>query len=173
MQVTVYTTPTCPYCHAVKQYLLQKHVPFVEHNVAADPQAARDMVQRTGQQGVPVTIIDNEVVIGFDRPRLDQILVQAAGAGSLRLGVSVADATHIQSEKGGGTMPGAYVGAVRPGTLAARVGLRQGDIIVELAGRTIQTPKDIPTALSGLRRGQAATLSYVRNGQRQQIQFVP
>jgi len=173
MHVLVYTTPTCPYCHTVKQFLTQKRIPFVERDVASDPQAAREMVQRSGQQGVPVTIVDDEVIVGFDRPRLEHILAQAAASGPVRLGASVADAAHVSAASGGGVLAGAYVGGVKAGSIAAHIGLREGDLIVELAGRTIRTARDIETALGGLRRGQPATLSYVRNGHKQQIQFVP
>ena len=49
MNITVYSTPTCPYCHQAKQYLTSRQVPFVDKNVAADSRAAEEMVQRSGQ----------------------------------------------------------------------------------------------------------------------------
>jgi glutaredoxin-like YruB-family protein len=72
--VAVYTTPTCSWCHAVKDYLRAKKVPFEEIDVSADPARAREMVERTGQYGVPVTDIDGEIVVGFDRARIDSLL---------------------------------------------------------------------------------------------------
>jgi glutaredoxin-like YruB-family protein len=72
--VTLYTTPTCGWCHAVKDYLHSRSIPFDEVDVAADQARAREMVQKTGQYGVPVIDIDGEVIVGFDRPRLDALL---------------------------------------------------------------------------------------------------
>ncbi len=72
--VTVYTTPTCSWCHAVKDYLRTREIPFQEIDVSADPVRAREMVERTGQYGVPVVDIDGETVVGFDRARIDRLL---------------------------------------------------------------------------------------------------
>ncbi|NIV28655.1 MAG: NrdH-redoxin, partial [Anaerolineae bacterium] len=69
MDVVVYSTPTCGYCHQAKQFLAQQGVPFVEKNVAADRRAATEMVRLSGQQGVPVITVDGQVVVGFDQPR--------------------------------------------------------------------------------------------------------
>jgi glutaredoxin-like YruB-family protein len=72
--VTVYTTPTCPWCTTVKNFLKKKSIRFTEINVAADQNAAKDMVSKSGQQGVPQTEIDGHMVIGFDQKRLEQLL---------------------------------------------------------------------------------------------------
>jgi len=74
MNVTVYTTPTCPWCHKVKEYLKYKEVRFTEVNVADDREAAMEMIRKTGQTGVPVIDIDGNLVIGFDKARLDALL---------------------------------------------------------------------------------------------------
>lgn len=73
-RVTVYTTPTCPWCTTLKTYLRKQGIRFSEVNVASDESAARDMVSKSGQQGVPQTEIDGEMVIGFDQPKLKQLL---------------------------------------------------------------------------------------------------
>lgn len=72
--VTVYTTPTCSWCHAVKQHLSSHAVAFEEVDVAADMQRAREMVEKSGQYGVPVIDIDGEIVVGFDRSRINSLL---------------------------------------------------------------------------------------------------
>jgi glutaredoxin 3 len=72
--VTVYTTPTCSWCQAAKQHLTSHGVSFEEVDVAADMQRAREMVQKSGQYGVPVIEIDGEIVVGFDRERINQLL---------------------------------------------------------------------------------------------------
>lgn len=73
-RVIMFTTPTCTYCRKAKQYLRKKRVPFRDVDVSKDQAAARDMVRRSGQQGVPQIQIGNQVVIGFDRPKIDRLL---------------------------------------------------------------------------------------------------
>lgn len=72
--VTVYSTPTCPYCRQVKDYLAQKGIAFTDHNVASDLEARNSMVQKSGQLGVPVIEVDGQVVIGFNRAKIDELL---------------------------------------------------------------------------------------------------
>jgi glutaredoxin-like YruB-family protein len=72
--VIVYSTPTCPYCVRVKEYLTKKGVVYRDVNVAVDRAAAHEMVQKSGQMGVPVIVVDDKVVIGFDQKELDRLL---------------------------------------------------------------------------------------------------
>ena len=73
-KVVVYSTPTCPYCKRAKDYLSRKGTPFVDHNVAQNRDAAKEMIQKSGQMGVPVITIDGEVVVGFNQTQLDRLL---------------------------------------------------------------------------------------------------
>ncbi len=73
-RVIVFSTPTCSWCRAVKDYLKQHQVEFRVVDISRDEKAAADMVRRTGQQGVPVTLINNRPVIGFDKALLNQLL---------------------------------------------------------------------------------------------------
>ena len=73
-RVLVFTTPTSPWCNRAKAYLREQHVPFKEVDVSRDAAAARDLVRRTGQMGVPVIEIDGKPVVGFDRPRISRML---------------------------------------------------------------------------------------------------
>lgn len=73
-KITVYSTPTCPFCHQVKGYLEQKGVKFEDLNVAADTEARNDMVKKSGQLGVPVIDIDGEIVVGFKPTKIDELL---------------------------------------------------------------------------------------------------
>ncbi len=77
-RVIVFTTPSCPWCNKAKAYLRERRVPFREIDVARDAAAARDLVRRTGQMGVPVVEIDGRPVVGFDRPQIDRLLGLAA-----------------------------------------------------------------------------------------------
>ena len=73
-QVTVYTTPTCTWCRTLKTYLDQNQVRYREINVAADSSAAEAMVRKSGQQGVPQTEINGQMIVGFDKTRINQLL---------------------------------------------------------------------------------------------------
>lgn len=73
-QVTVYTTPTCSWCTTLKTYLDQHHIRYREINVASDTLAAETMVKRSGQQGVPQTDINGQMIVGFDKNRINQLL---------------------------------------------------------------------------------------------------
>lgn len=72
--VTVYSTPTCPWCTRAKSYLKEIGVPYEEKDVSVDVVAAREMVKFSGQMGVPVLSIDGNVVVGFDKKKIDQLL---------------------------------------------------------------------------------------------------
>ena len=74
MKVTVYSTPTCPYCHMAKDFLKANKVDFADVNVAADPKAAREMIQKSGQNGVPVLDIEGKIIIGFDKDAIKKAL---------------------------------------------------------------------------------------------------
>jgi len=164
MGVTVYTTPTCGFCHQVKTYLDQRTVPFVEHDVSRNPQAADEMVRISGQQGVPVVLIDGQVVLGADMARIDQLLARRATQPP-KLGVAIADADRIAAKKGIQLPHGAYVGRVNPGSAAALAGLRTEDVIVQLAGQPIHTDQDVHRVVADLRYDQDVDLLVWRNGQ--------
>lgn len=73
-QVTVYTTPTCSWCTTIKTYLDSHQVSYREVNVASDTSAAEAMVKKSGQQGVPQTEINGQMIVGFNKPRINQLL---------------------------------------------------------------------------------------------------
>lgn len=74
--ITIYTTPTCAFCHAVKEYLKSKGKEFQEKDLTQDQAAARWVLEHTGQLAVPVTDIDGTVIVGFDKPKLDAALAK-------------------------------------------------------------------------------------------------
>jgi glutaredoxin 3 len=73
-RVIVFTAPSCGFCRTVKHYLRQQRIRFKEVDVSRDAAAARDIVRRTGQQGVPVVYIGSRFVVGFDRRKIDKLL---------------------------------------------------------------------------------------------------
>lgn len=72
--VTIYSTPNCTYCKMTKDFLNEHKIAFTEYDVAADAAKRAEMVERSDQMGVPVTVIDDSVIIGFDKGALSQIL---------------------------------------------------------------------------------------------------
>ena len=74
MKITVYSTPTCPYCKLVKEFLESRGAEFEVLDVSSDEEAARDMIEKSGQMGVPVIEMAGEVVIGFNRSRITELL---------------------------------------------------------------------------------------------------
>jgi glutaredoxin 3 len=72
--VVVFTTPTCSWCRVVKQHLKKHNIKFKEIDISKDERAARDMVRRTGQQGVPVTLIQNRPIVGFNKQQINHLL---------------------------------------------------------------------------------------------------
>lgn len=72
--VTVYTTPTCTWCNTIKRHLQENGIHFREVDVSGDQKAAEEMVRRSGQQGVPQTDINGEMIVGFDKPRINRLL---------------------------------------------------------------------------------------------------
>ncbi len=73
-RVIVFSTPSCSYCNLAKKYFREKNIKFRDVDVSRDQAAARDMVRRSGQQGVPVIDIGGKIVVGFDRPKVDKLL---------------------------------------------------------------------------------------------------
>jgi glutaredoxin 3 len=74
--VIVYSTTTCPYCVYAKNYFTENNVPFKDVNVSIDHKAAQEMIDKSGQRGVPVIDIDGHIIVGFQPELFDKILNQ-------------------------------------------------------------------------------------------------
>ena len=72
--VKVYSTPTCPYCHIAKQFLAENNIAFEDIDVSASQTLAQEMISKSGQLGVPVVDIDGQIIVGFDKARIKQLL---------------------------------------------------------------------------------------------------
>ena len=72
--ITIYSTPTCPYCKMAKEYLTGKNVQFTNIDVSADQEGATKMVELSGQMGVPVIDIDGKIIVGFDKDEISSTL---------------------------------------------------------------------------------------------------
>ena len=149
----------------MKEFLSQRGVTWAEKYVDVDRAAAIEMVRRSGQRGVPVTVIGDEVVVGFDRPRLERILASMStrsgeAKGRKSLGARVADATRY-AMPGGTAVEGAYVGGVSPGSPAEAAGLKSGDVIIAVGEKTVRSAEDLAQALADVGAG-SVKLSVAR-----------
>jgi glutaredoxin 3 len=72
--VTIYSTPVCHFCHMAKDFFAENNIAFTEHDVASDLDKRAEMVDMTGQMGVPVILIGDDVVIGFDEGKVKELL---------------------------------------------------------------------------------------------------
>jgi glutaredoxin-like YruB-family protein len=73
-KVLIYSTPTCGYCNAAKDYMKEKGIEYTEFNVASDLERRKEMVDKTGQLGVPVIDVEGKVIVGFDEAELAETL---------------------------------------------------------------------------------------------------
>jgi glutaredoxin-like YruB-family protein len=73
-KVTIYSTPTCHFCHAAKDFFKKNNIEFTDYNVAEDTVKRTEMLERSGQMGVPVIFIESEMIIGFNEKRLKDLL---------------------------------------------------------------------------------------------------
>lgn len=73
-KVIVYSADWCGFCHAVKEYLGKSNIEFTEKNIESDPALAKEAVEKSGQMGIPVLDIAGEIIVGFDRPKIDAAL---------------------------------------------------------------------------------------------------
>ncbi len=73
-QVTIYSTPTCHFCHMAKEFFKEKNIAYTEHDVASDLEKRKEMIEKSGQMGVPVIIIGEELTVGFNQPKIVELL---------------------------------------------------------------------------------------------------
>ena len=126
------------------------------------------MVRTSGQMGVPVIVVDGEVIVGFDRARLQTLL---AGE-KIHLGLRVADADRIARKPGTIPVFGAVIGNVVPDSLGEKAGLKPGDIITEISGRRISNAADVEQALRELRSGSIMTVLFLRGNDTRKSEIV-
>ena len=73
-KITVYSTPTCHFCHMAKDFFKEHNLPFEDINVAEDLGKRQEMIQMSGQMGVPVIVIDEDLIVGFNKPKILDLL---------------------------------------------------------------------------------------------------
>ena len=156
----------------VKEFLSQKGVRFTEKDVSQDSTAAQDAYRVSGQMGVPVITIDQEVVVGFDRPKLERALQAAPASARRPFGLRIADASRITRERGSLPLFGAYVDRVAPGSPAEHSGLAAGDIVVEVNLRTVGSAHDLEKVLESAPPGSRLAFVFLRGNQRLRAEAV-
>ena len=127
-----------------------------------------EMIQVSGQQGVPVITVDGQAVVGFNQPELMRLL---GGSGEARrakprLGASIADAASQVRKHPGIPALGAYLGRVGAGSAAERAGLRAGDVITAVGGQPVERADDVHRLVPQMPKGRDVSLTYVRDNQK-------
>jgi glutaredoxin 3 len=169
--ITVYSTPTCPWCDRAKDYLRSRSVEFVEKDVSTDMAAAREMVEISGQQGVPVIATDQDVVVGFDQVRLGRIADRFSGPKRPPFGVLGANAEDYFSRHphlaplGEVDIKGVYVGKVKPNSVAAKAGMQAGDVIQSLANKRVRTMISLDQLVESVRTGDTVSVRVLRGSE--------
>jgi glutaredoxin 3 len=145
----------------LKEFLSRKGIPYQDHDVNSDPSAAQEAIKITGQNGVPVTVIDGQSVVGFNEPRLEQLIAQAEAAARPKFGAGIAN-VGTEGRKGVPIVFGAYVGRIGTGSIAERVGLAVGDVIIQMNNKPISDTADLERFMSGVRQGDKISVVFIR-----------
>jgi S1-C subfamily serine protease len=131
------------------------------------------MVKLTGQFGVPVIVIDNEPVVGFNRDRIRELLASGdASQKSVCFGLKIADAAKIAPQMGAAPVSGAIVGEVIPGFLGEKAGLKEGDIVTGINNVAVKSAADMETTLAALKPGDIVTILFLRSGETRKSEII-
>lgn len=72
--VSIYSSPTCHFCHLAKDFFTKHNIQFTDYDVAIDPSVIQEAIEKSGQMGVPVIDVDGNIIVGFDEPKLRELL---------------------------------------------------------------------------------------------------
>jgi glutaredoxin 3 len=145
----------------LKEYLSRKGIPYQDHDVNADPSAAQEAVRLTGQNAVPVIVIDGQIVVGFNEPRIEQLISQAEASIRPKFGAAVADVGKA-GRKDVPIVFGAYVGRITTGSIAEKIELIVGDVIIQLNNQPISGAADLGRFLLGIKQGDKISIVFIR-----------
>lgn len=160
LKTIIYTSPTCSYCRMLKEFLSGRGIAFEDHDVTSDAAAAQEVARITNQNAVPVTIIDGQVIVGFDQARLEQLIARAQARKGPSFGAVIADSRKMVKQ--GVLVLGAYVVRTRPGSAAEKMGLEPGDIIIQLNMERIAGAADLERVLSDIKENRRLSLVFIR-----------
>lgn len=144
-------------------------MPYEEKDVSTDRAAAMEMIRRSRQQGVPVITTGDDVIVGFDQPRLARIAERFNGPKRPPFGVFGANAAEYASKHPDQLslppgMKGVYVGKVREDSVAARGGIKPGDVITGIAGKRVTDLSSLDRQIKNLRPNEDVTVGLYRDG---------
>jgi glutaredoxin 3 len=145
----------------LKEYLSRKGIPYQDQDVNADPSAAQEAVRLTGQNAVPVIVIDGQIVVGFNEPRIEQLISQAEASIRPKFGAAVADVGKA-GRKDVPIVFGAYVGRITTGSIAEKIELIVGDVIIQLNNQPISGAADLGRFLLGIKQGDKLSIVFIR-----------
>ena len=145
-----------------KSFLAERGVKYDEADVSIDRQAATEMVNLTGQMGVPVIVIDGETIIGFNRTRIEQLISNTQAAGKISLGLSIADAGKLIYKHGDRIPQGVYIGSVKPKSYGEKAGLRVGDIITKINQTPVNSVEEMIEVMVSVQNNSRITFSFTR-----------
>jgi S1-C subfamily serine protease len=134
-----------------------------------------EMIRVSGQQGVPVTVANGDVILGFDQRKFAKLAEKFAGPKRPPLGILAADAEEYltkhpeKADKIPAGTKGVYIGKVRPNTVAARGGVKPGDVITSFAGKRVRTMSALDQMVETLKPGDKATAKFIRDGENQSV----
>lgn len=157
----------------MKEFLSRKGVQYSERDVSRDMSAAAESYRVSGQTGIPVTVIDNEVIVGFDQARLEEALAASRPSAARRpFGLRVADSSKMARSGGPAPVVGAYVDRVAPGSPAEKGGLQAGDIVTEINTRDIGSAAGLEQTLAAIPAGSRISIVFVRGNQRRKTEAI-
>jgi S1-C subfamily serine protease len=145
----------------LKEFLSSKGISYHDHDVTTDSLAAQEVTRLTGQNSVPVTVIDGQMVVGFDQARLEGLIAQAQAGAPLKFGAAVADVGKV----GRKDLPinfGAYVGRIKPGSIAEKAGLAVGDIIIQLNKQGVSRAAHLEILIAKIKQGDKLSIVFIR-----------
>lgn len=117
----------------------------------------------TGQNGVPVTVIDGQTVVGFDQPRLEWLIAQAPAQTGIpfKFGAAIADLGKAGRE---GLLInfGAYIGRIKSGSIAEKAGLSIGDVVIQMNKQAINGAGDVEHFIANIKQGETLYIVFIR-----------
>jgi membrane-associated protease RseP (regulator of RpoE activity) len=164
--VTVYIRAGDPQCQALLKYLQGREIVPTVRDVTSDPSATATLFGRLGKIVVPVTQIDDKLLVGFDPVQLARYLPRAGESGpSVAFGAAVRGVTTESAQKYGLPAPfGVEVGRVTPDSAADQAGVQTGDVITAIGPYTVQSAEQFRTAIAARQPGDTMAITVWRQG---------
>ena len=119
-----------------------------------------------------ILTISDKAVVGFNRPRIEQLLAARGNGKLISFGLSIADAEKMAQKSGAVAVAGAFIGKVSPSLYGAKAGLKPGDIVTALNDKSVRNADDLEKSLASLVAGHRVTITFVRDGATRQAEVL-